>query len=37
MANMANDTINEWLAKLNTALQKNDSQQAAELFAEESY
>ena len=37
MANTANDTINEWLAKLNTALQKNDSQQAAELFAEESY
>ena len=37
MANTANDTINEWLAKLNAALQKNDSQQAAELFAEESY
>ena len=37
MANTANDTINEWLAKLNAALQNNDSQQAAELFAEESY
>ena len=37
MANTANDTINAWLAKLNAALQENDSQQAAELFAEESY
>ncbi|RLA47766.1 MAG: NAD(P)/FAD-dependent oxidoreductase [Gammaproteobacteria bacterium] len=37
MANAANDTINEWLAKLNAALQGNDSQEAAELFAEESY
>ena len=37
MANTANDTINEWLAKLNAALQNNDSQQAAELFAAESY
>ena len=37
MANAANDTINEWLTKLNSALQQKDSQQAAELFAEESY
>ena len=37
MANAANDTINAWLAKLNSALQQKDSQQAAELFAEESY
>ncbi len=37
MANTANDTINEWLAKLNAALQDKNSQQAAELFAEESY
>ena len=37
MASTANDTINEWLAKLNAALANNDSQQAAELFAPESY
>ncbi len=37
MASTANDTINNWLAKLNAALQENDSQQAAELFAPESY
>ena len=33
MANTANDTINEWLAKLNAALQKNDSQQAADFVS----
>ncbi len=37
MSSTANDTINEWLANLNAALKKNDSQQAAELFAPESY
>jgi len=37
MSSTANDTINEWLANLNAALQNNDSQQAAELFAPESY
>ena len=37
MSSTVNDTINEWLANLNAALQKNDSQQAAELFAPESY
>ena len=37
MASTANDTINEWLAKLNAALANNDSQQAAALFAPESY
>lgn len=37
MANTANDTINGWLSRLNAALQANDSQQAAALFAPESY
>ena len=35
MANTANDTIHEWLQKLNAALQESDSQQAAELFRED--
>lgn len=37
MSSTANDTINEWLAKLNAALANKDSQQVAELFAPESY
>ena len=37
MAISANDKINEWLSKLDSALKNRDSKAAAELFAEESY
>ncbi len=37
MSSTANDTINGWLAQLETALQQQDSQRAANLFAPESY
>jgi putative flavoprotein involved in K+ transport len=37
MAISANDKINEWLSRLDSALKNKDSKAAAELFAEESY
>ena len=37
MAISANDKINEWLSRLDSALKNRDSKAAAELFAAESY